>query len=663
MKLTERLVIISDYLCKENLIYISVDSLTHSLIYFFIYLFRWLEHVHSHVTRTEQQEDEVPEQNLSLSWSVFHATVTEYPSEDSQKVDNIALLPLFREEAKSPAMICHSMDIIKTNVEFLNPGQIPVIAFDQPLFALAKTIQWNWPNTYGEEKFVIMMGGLHTEMAAWKTLGDWLENCGCTPLLVDANFCTSGKADSFLKASHVSRTRYAHQVTACCLFILMHKAYQEFCQSLSDNNIRLSFEEWRSNKAAASPHFKLWAITLDGELCILNFVQSLRQGNFKLDINSLIKIAPWFFALDHHHYACWLPVHIRDMVAMQNACPAVAHEFENGHFVVKHSSIFQNSSAELLRWMVSGPELSRMINEFETSQNFASVAEDNADKKHHEDSPAVQRKFIKDVRSVCAELESKGNPFLEDSKDILNVDPKEIMGNDLVNTVKNVEAIGEQQYQEFVENRLEKRTVSLFETIKKNKLALFRTPKAKETSKQKMELNSVKQDCAMFAQLYISCQVRGGDLDDFFRHENRSCPPSLSQFGALGTGTKSTLVDRLEALTPSVATGNVCPCIDAIILDGSAVVNFLKPANCKTFADYAHDVFIKYVKSQLCSAQRIDIVWDNYLEGSLKQIQEVDVVKESEGASYQTQESPRIGHPFFATRATRLNCLRFWLNR
>ena len=221
-------------------------------IYFFIYLFRWLEYVHSHVTRTEQQEDEVPEQNLSLSWSVFHATVTEYPSEDSQKVDNIALLPLFREEVKSPAMICHSMNIIKTNVEFLNPGQIPVIAFDQPLFALAKTIQWNWPNTYGEEKFVIMMGGLDIEMAAWKTFGDWLENCGWTPLLVDANFCTSGKADSFLKASHVSRTRYAHQVTACCLFILMHKAYQEFCQSLSDNDIRLSFKEWRSNKAAAS---------------------------------------------------------------------------------------------------------------------------------------------------------------------------------------------------------------------------------------------------------------------------------------------------------------------------------------------------------------------------------------------------------------------------
>ena len=67
-----------------------------------------------------------------------------------------------------------------------------------------------------------------------------------------------------------------------------------------------------------------------------------------------------------------------------------------------------------------------------------------------------------------------------------------------------------------------------------------------------------------------------------------------------------------------MATGNVCPCIDAIILDGAAIANFFKQANCKTFAAYAHDVFIKYVKSHLCSAQRIDIAWDNYLEGSLK---------------------------------------------
>ena len=68
------------------------------------------------------------------------------------------------------ATIKHAMKKNQT-VTFLNPGQTPVIAADQPLFAIAKQIQWSWPDTYGEEKFIIMIGGLHIELAALRTLG------------------------------------------------------------------------------------------------------------------------------------------------------------------------------------------------------------------------------------------------------------------------------------------------------------------------------------------------------------------------------------------------------------------------------------------------------------------------------------------------------------
>ena len=63
-------------------------------------------------------------------------------------------------------MIRHSMDAIQRAFEFLNPGQVPVLTVDQPLFAIAKRIQWQWPDTYGEEQFVVLQGGLHIEMAA-----------------------------------------------------------------------------------------------------------------------------------------------------------------------------------------------------------------------------------------------------------------------------------------------------------------------------------------------------------------------------------------------------------------------------------------------------------------------------------------------------------------
>jgi len=48
----------------------------------------------------------------------------------------------------------------------LHPAQCSVMAVDQPVFAISKQIQWQWPNDNGEDKFVAMFGGQHIEMAA-----------------------------------------------------------------------------------------------------------------------------------------------------------------------------------------------------------------------------------------------------------------------------------------------------------------------------------------------------------------------------------------------------------------------------------------------------------------------------------------------------------------
>ena len=60
---------------------------------------------------------------------------------------------------------------VKQAVNHVNSNQTPVIALDQPLYAIAKQIQWNWSDIYGEEEIVTMMGAFHNEIAALKTLG------------------------------------------------------------------------------------------------------------------------------------------------------------------------------------------------------------------------------------------------------------------------------------------------------------------------------------------------------------------------------------------------------------------------------------------------------------------------------------------------------------
>ncbi len=100
-------------------------------------------------------------------------------------------------------MVKYGMTVQKQAIEFLNPGQIPVTTFDQPLFALAKIVQWKWPETHGEEVHVVMLGGLHTEMALWNTVGDLLEGSGWTAALTEADVTTAGVAQSCLKVSHL----------------------------------------------------------------------------------------------------------------------------------------------------------------------------------------------------------------------------------------------------------------------------------------------------------------------------------------------------------------------------------------------------------------------------------------------------------------------------
>lgn len=121
-----------------------------------------------------------------------------------------SLPPLFLDEAKSVPMIRHLMDVIKKTTEYLNPGQAPVIAVDQPLSTVAKQIQWNWPESHDEQHVVFILGGLHIEMATLSVLGNWLEDSGWTSALVQANIASPGVVNSFVKGSNVKRTRRAH---------------------------------------------------------------------------------------------------------------------------------------------------------------------------------------------------------------------------------------------------------------------------------------------------------------------------------------------------------------------------------------------------------------------------------------------------------------------
>ena len=134
---------------------------------------------------------------------------------------------------------------------------------------------------------VVMLGGLHTEMAPWSTLGDILEDSGWTTALIEAEVASSGTADSFLKVSHLTRTRHAHQLTLLTLQNLQQEAFMQFENSVS-------VDERRKDMLKQSPTFMFWDLILRYETLILIFIRAHRERNLSLYVEVLEKLIPLF---------------------------------------------------------------------------------------------------------------------------------------------------------------------------------------------------------------------------------------------------------------------------------------------------------------------------------------------------------------------------------
>lgn len=126
-----------------------------------------------------------------------------------------------------------------------------------------------WPDVYGEDNFVLMMGGLHIEMVVLKIIGDWLRGSGWVEALVQADITSAGVCDSFLNAAHITRTRRAPEVTACALYILQYRAYQHY-QNIKQfkGKSSVEFAVWRDQQIRSFPQFQYWDIVMKLDVCL-----------------------------------------------------------------------------------------------------------------------------------------------------------------------------------------------------------------------------------------------------------------------------------------------------------------------------------------------------------------------------------------------------------
>ncbi len=102
--------------------------------------------------------------------------------------------------------------------------------------------------------------------------------------------------------------------------------------------------------------------------------------------------------------------------------------------------------------------------------------------------------------------------------------------------------------------------------------------------------------------------------------------------------------------------------VNVKLFDGAAVVQMLRPGLTKTFQEYADTIFMPYISSQLKSVERVDIVWDVYIQDSLK-----STTRQKKGKGVRRRVAPTTTIPhnwkdFLGLDENKSELFSFWLN-
>ena len=272
--------------------------------------------------------------------------------------------------------------------------------------------------------------------------------------------------------------------------------------------------------------------------------------------------------------------------------------------------ILENESA-LLKWAVAGPTICDIL---KTSDSVE--ANVNELLHHHEDTKTFEVKFQKDKNAFTNAIEDLGNPFLEEEPQLVHIVTKQLLDEKASKSIKNAKDIGEHQFKAFVEQRLTEGTSSIYDTIKKNNLPLYRQKNCVVTPKSKQKVATLTSDCRLFSNLYIASQSREGNLEQFFARENHAYPVSLSEYGKLRKcPTKS---DFIKCLHEIVEPHYEEPRIEMKVIDGAAFVNIYQPKISNNFGEYCYDEITKRVYTISQHLDRLDFVFDTYQHNSIK---------------------------------------------
>ena len=117
--------------------------------------------------------------------------------------------------------------------------------------------------------------------------------------------------------------------------------------------------------------------------------------------------------------------------------------------------------------MLSGLETTRILRQFEEQYLPDREGDDHL---NDEMGASAQKTFKKQVNHLANVIRRMGNPFLDDFPELITLDSRDCLDDSVAESVFNFQELGKTQYQHYVKDVIQARSIFIGSTIKRNKL-------------------------------------------------------------------------------------------------------------------------------------------------------------------------------------------------
>eukprot|EP00794_Sanderia_malayensis_P020731 gene20733-22764_t len=624
----------------------------------------WLKNMIWVIARIANQQSQ-----CISSWTGFNIQVR---SIVTVAKDTVGYLPTIDAPATSMSTVYEVLCQAVRIKEALSLKSIVVI-FDQAIYAKAVKIVWKHTNIF--HSVVIRLGAFHTTCTLLAVIGKRFGDAGLRDICIESSVIAEGSVDGVLGGKQYNRAVRFHKLMSESCIRLIWEGFLSWIQACeeptrdtlqsflsdADNvwkdgldiemlqtlleseslaNIDALFQKYTDVLSCQNGTMsQFWMTYIDLVAILLNFIRASREGDWALHLTSIGETIPWCFAYDRTNYARYLPWYFRNMRSLSTTHSEVDEYFKAGGFSTQMSDrntfgkIPMDQTIEetvnkdtqtpggtkgfslrkgcVARYYITADYRSSCV------RGLREMVDLNRAGAMHPDLRLSRiRKDEEGVKSLVGMLKDTWrNPFAIPGEELCSLSTGASPPQDVVLDLYNAQHKGKLAYERFMKERFnENESGKLFEKIPRMKLKSFASVLSKKSVTVKGKEIMLKIDRHLFGKMAIIAQTRQLNMKDVLTHPLGPVPWALATSeGFLRKTNKASLANELEKL--SLPT-EVLPFSSASIIDAMSIVQKTKGCH-KTFSDVSDAIFRK-VLAEGSRSKRIDVVFDVYLDQSIK---------------------------------------------